>query len=214
MLVGTWLGLPALVATQVSGDVPVVGAVARGEQGAVALTLGLHVRSGRELVAAMTKGNAPTHQATTDAASGLTLLTARPGHEAPPVALGVIGNTLLAALGRADLEQLGPYVGRTLAARSPRESAVVVTVPASALSGAAADAVRSHWQRARAELDRTDRDTAQSDDGQIEVVEQPLDLVLLSLGQHEAHVRRAPLDLAGEELDDAQLGHGVPPRYA
>ena len=156
MAVGTLLGLPAHVVTLLSDDLPVVGAVASTSGRPPTVVLGIHVRSGREVVAVLTTGNSATHEARPASPGGVTVLSPKnaPGPSGP--VLGVQGNTLLVGTSPSGLEQVGPFVARTLPTRKMPASALSVVVPASALEGPAAEWLEQEWQVHRKALEQKD----------------------------------------------------------
>jgi hypothetical protein len=157
VLAASMLGLPPLVSGQIDADVPVVGALAGTEGGEPGWVVGLHVKSGRELVAQLGSGADASYAPRTDAASGVVVLEAKPGRASSGVVLGVVGNYLLASQRVEDLTALGPYVARSLPKQpQPREPIVVVARQA-ALKGPVVAGVRRIWRRYALELERADR---------------------------------------------------------
>ncbi len=156
MAVGTLLGLPAHVVTLLSGDVPVVGALAAASSRPLAGVVGVHVRSGREVVAVLTNGNSATHEAQPTTAGGVTVLSPKSASGSGGPVLGVLGNYLLVGTSPGDLERLGPFVARTLPTRKMPASALTVVAPATALDGPAAEWLERQWQVYRKALEQKD----------------------------------------------------------
>ncbi len=139
-------GLPVQAASALLLEQPAAGAFVLGAEGAPSFVLACRVRSGSELVVALGKGGAPAWRATSDAASGLTTLTAKDGS-----AFGVVGDRLVFASAPAALDGAGAYVARVLAARPPAESALRLDVVAAAFPRLAS-LLGARWQAARASL--------------------------------------------------------------
>jgi hypothetical protein len=156
MAVGTLLGLPAHVVTLMSEDLPVVGALASASSRPLVGVVGIHVRSGREVVAVLTTGNAASHEAQPTTPGGLTVLSRKHPKGSGGTVLGVLGNYLLVGTSPSDLERLGPFVARTLPKRKMTASALSVVTPAAALEGPAAEWLERQWQAYRKTLERKD----------------------------------------------------------
>jgi hypothetical protein len=165
MLAATVLGLPATAASQIREDAPLVGAVADAASEHPRFAVGIRVRSGRELLALLTTGNTPSHQTQPDPSSGLMLLTARSAQAGEPVALGLLGDTLLVASRAPDLKRLGPFVARTLPTAKPLRGSISAVVRQAALAGPVAHRLLALWQTYRAELQRTDYENRQKHGG-------------------------------------------------
>lgn len=155
VLVTTLLGLPPTSAGAFDADVASVGAVVSPAPDQLAVVLGIHVKSGRELIAALTTGNDPRFAAKMDAASGVTLLEPKRG--AVDMALGMVGNHLIAAQTEDHLKRFGPFVARTLPKRELPAEGIVANVPKKALSGPLAKKVRARWKAFSTELEQQDR---------------------------------------------------------
>ncbi|AKT37754.1 hypothetical protein [Chondromyces crocatus] len=175
-LVANVLGLPPTVASEIDGNVPVVGAVVdRGtapapgglgvEHQAPRAVVGVHVKSGPRFVDQLTKGEAARYQARVDEATSITVLEPKSASPAGSAAseegpggagagaLGVLGNYLLVAPAVADLTAVGPYVARTLSQGAAPKEDVVVDVPRAAIGGPILGAVREAWERVRPALE-------------------------------------------------------------
>jgi hypothetical protein len=155
ILVTTLLGLPPTSAGAVDTDVPAVAALVAASPDRVAMVVGLHVQSGRELIAALTTGDAAKFTAKADP-SGVTLLEPRAGPSGD-FALGIVGNHLLAAPERGLLSRFGPFVARTLPTREMPSDGIVAVVPKQALAGPVPSRLRARWKAYAAELVAADR---------------------------------------------------------
>lgn len=155
MLAATLLGMPPTAATNIDKNVPLVGAILEGEKGAFTAVLGMHLRSGRETVAALTKGSDARYreQAGKD---GMVTLEPVQGKAAKTVALAVVGNYLLASPSRAAVEKAGPYVARTLPKQPAPKEPIVVDIKESALKGTLAKRLRDAWKMQRDKLEQKD----------------------------------------------------------
>ena len=159
LMAGTLIGLSGSVAGSISGDVPMVGALVDDpkSESRISGVAGMHVRSGSELVASLTKGSAAAYTARRDAPSGVTLLEPIKGKAPEDVALGVVGNYLLAAR-RSDLVlAFGPYVARTLPKAEIPPEPVAVIAKKKALSGAVTKLVRDSWASYKKTLEGKDQ---------------------------------------------------------
>ena len=157
MAVGMLVGLPAQVVTLISDELPLVGALASTPSRRLVSAVGIHVRSGREVVAVLTTGNSATHTAQRSERSGVTVLTAKDTARTGGPALGVLENYLLIATVASDLERLGPFVARTLPTREMPTVALRVAAPAAALEGPAAEWFEQEWKAYRKALEQKDR---------------------------------------------------------
>ena len=136
--------LPLVVANALVLERPCHGAVVSAGGSSTVSAVACHVRSGPELVQALSAGTSAARRAVLDAATGLTVLTST---TAPP--LGVVDDFLVASTDEATLRAVGPYLARALPRRALPSESVVVEVPTSALKGALDRVVRARWQRAR-----------------------------------------------------------------
>ncbi len=153
LLLATLLELPAVAASGISADRPLVGALLVPQAGEPGMVFGVRLTSGAELIARIATGpDAPF--TTTPKAFGLTLLGRKKGSG---LALGVLADHLLAARQAAELESVGPWLVRTLARKAPPSDALVLDVPESALSGALTTALSRSWQAYQQELREIDR---------------------------------------------------------
>ncbi|MBX3182189.1 MAG: hypothetical protein KIT72_09960 [Polyangiaceae bacterium] len=165
VLVTTLTGLPPTVSSSVDAKVPVHGALVEVGEAELAVVIGVHVRSGRELIAASSRGADARFDAKPDTASGVTELIAKnPGKDAT-LGLGVIGNYLLIASRREALTLAGPYVARTLPGSPPAKEPIVVTSPKEVLSGTLAKRIREVWKKRREQLEAADVEARKQRDG-------------------------------------------------
>jgi hypothetical protein len=152
MLASTLLGLPNDVAGHIDSHIPVVGILLDAGKGHPVAVVGLHVVSGRELVADLTTGKNAKYRSRVDPASGVVVLEAVPGKAPEDVSLGVVGNYLLVSDNSEHLVTGGPYVARTLPKRSMPPDPVTLIVPKQALSGPIAAQLEQAWSDYRARL--------------------------------------------------------------
>lgn len=154
MLVGTLAGLPAAAASTIDANVAAVGVLVDAGGGTEpSLVLGVHVRSGGELVARVADGSKASYDKSAGE-QGLTVLTAKAGKAPEDIHLGVVGNYLLISRDAAALKKAGPYVARTLPDRVEKQPApLTLRADEKALSGPIAKGVRGYWKRTRAKLD-------------------------------------------------------------
>lgn len=140
------VGLPVQAASALVLDQPAAGALLVAESGAASAVFACRVRSGRELVLALSGGAAPARHANVDAASGLTTLVGSDGS-----AFGVVGDWLVLASTTDALASAGPYVARVLGARPAAADALRVDVPAAAFPRLV-KLLGARWQTLRASL--------------------------------------------------------------
>jgi hypothetical protein len=154
LLASAW-GLPLLAADSIDAELPLFGALLQGGAEGSSLVLGVHVKSGRELVAKLTTGNAPAFRAEPADPNGLVRFASTQGKPEAFV-LGVLDNYLLfgpaTGLGKA-----GPYVARTLSAQPLPREPIAITAPKAALAGPFSSALRAAWGARRAELESAER---------------------------------------------------------
>src|SRR5690606_21834221 len=118
VMVATLLGLPMTTSGAFDSEVATAGVLVSPAPNEISVVLGIHTKSGRELVAALSTGNEAKYSAKLDQASGVTLLEPKPGRDAS-MAMGVIGNHLITAPKAELVTRFGPYVARTLSTRVP-----------------------------------------------------------------------------------------------
>ncbi|WP_437648451.1 hypothetical protein [Sorangium sp. So ce362] len=147
-LAASLLGLPIAVASEIDGNVPLLGAAVESpDLPRPRAALGIHVKDGGRLIDQLTRGEGARFRAKPDAATSIALL--EPLQGASPVALGVLGNYLLVAESPSDLTTLGPYVARTMPqAQVPKED-LAIEIPRPAIDGPVLRAARSAWDKAR-----------------------------------------------------------------
>ncbi|WP_437600821.1 hypothetical protein WMF28_04600 [Sorangium sp. So ce590] len=147
-LAASLLGLPIAVASEIDGNVPLLGAAVESpDRPRPRAALGIHVKDGGRLIDQLTRGEGARFRAKPDAATSIALL--EPLQGASPVALGVLGNYLLVAESPSDLTTLGPYVARTMPqAQVPKED-LAIEIPRPAIEGPVLRAARSAWDEAR-----------------------------------------------------------------
>jgi hypothetical protein len=189
------LGLPARIAGALEFDRPLAGAILASDVGAPSVVIACRVRSGNELVLALSGGTKPEWRAVREANSGLTVLTASDGS-----AFGVIGDWLVLASAPGELASAGPYVARVLGARPPAETAVRIEVAGSAFDGLAG-ALRARWAASRASsallAARTQADAGRpADFADPEAILRVADGAVASLGELVASSRAAVVTLS------------------
>jgi hypothetical protein len=165
MLVTSMLGLAASVAGSIDPDVPTVGVVTSTSPEQASVVLAIHVKSGRELVAALSTGNDPMFRTSPDAASGITLLDPILPRGKQDLHLGVLGNYLIAASTRDELVRAGPFAARTLPTRDPKADGLIGTLEGASLKGPIASTLRNRWKRVASELDAADRKKREQEGG-------------------------------------------------
>lgn len=165
LLVATMLGLPAAAADSIDPDMAMTGAATSGDKGGVEVAVAVHVRSGRELIARLSAGADANYTAREDAASAMTVLEPKAGKASTEVALGVVGNYLVAARRVADLTKVGPYAARSLPKEPPAKRPISLTLDKRALSGPIAESIREAWKQKKAELEKLDADNRQKHGG-------------------------------------------------
>jgi hypothetical protein len=158
MLAAALLELPHAVAGMFDANVPMHGALVADPSGSVAWVLGLHVRSGRELGAALTNGADASYSGRTDEASGVLLLEAKAkAKDMTLPALGIVGNYLLVAERARVLPLVGPFVARTLPKRPPPSEPIVLTARQQSLAGPVARQLQRLWREQASELKTLDQ---------------------------------------------------------
>ncbi|MEB2311486.1 MAG: hypothetical protein OZ928_06525 [Polyangiaceae bacterium] len=165
LLSTTLLGLPAATAGLLDESTPVLGAIVE-QDGEPRIVLGLHVRNGREVIAALASGSDAKYRAKRDDASGLTVLEPVPGKAPAEIRLGVAGSYLVASKDAAALVAAGPYVARTLSGRPmPAGGGIVVVADHRALAGPIATQVKTAWKLYREHLAKSAEDERASHGG-------------------------------------------------
>jgi hypothetical protein len=165
MLAATVLELPHAVAGMFDANVPLLGALVTEPSGSAAWVLGLHVKSGRELAAALTSGADASYASRTDEASGVLLLEPKSKNNPTQPALGIVGNYLLVAERAALLSLAGPFVARTLPKRPPPSEPIVLTARQPALAGPVAKQLQRLWREQASELKTLDQKNRQDRGG-------------------------------------------------
>ncbi len=158
LMLGTLLGWSGAVSGQFSGDVPLLGVLLEDAESdaQVAAVVGVHVRSGPELVATHTKGASAGYTSRRDDASGVTLLEPVPGKAPTDYSVGVVGNYLVVGLRQAHVVAAGPYLAKTLSKKPPPPEPIVVVVERPALSKNVARLLDGAWTAYRTRLERQD----------------------------------------------------------
>ena len=146
VLAGAW-GLPLPVAGALSLERPVVGVLLAGDDAGLGAVVACRVRSGAEVLRELTTGATPSRQKAPDSKDDLAVLR---GGSGP--ALGIVGDSLLAASDEAALRAAGPYVGRALARRGAAREPLALEVGTAALRGPLDRMLRTRWQRTRAQF--------------------------------------------------------------
>ena len=182
MLAATLAGLPPLSADSFDADLPGVGLLVQGANGAPGWVLAAHVVSGPELVAKLTTGDhAPFHVAKTSA-PGLTSLAASspPGAvlEPPLFALGVFDNYLLAASSAEVLAAAGPYSARMLPRHPAAQAPLALRFTQRALEGQVVPALRSVWAGYRTRLTHLDQSDRSAHGGRAPDFADPAQVIL------------------------------------
>lgn len=158
MLAATLLGLPPDAAGLID-DLPVRGVLVLDDQRAPRVVLGLHVRSGKEVVASLSTGAKARFHARHDKKSGVTLLEPVKGKASSDVALGVVGHYLLCAKVPVVVEAAGPYVARTLPTKKSPPGPIVAVIDHKALSGPVASHLAGGWKSYKKRLKQSSHDT-------------------------------------------------------
>ncbi|HRI69526.1 MAG TPA: hypothetical protein PK156_35085 [Polyangium sp.] len=144
-LAATLFGFPITIGSEIDGNVPVVAAVLEGRDGGKPrMALGLHLRSPDKFIQLATQGEAARHVMRVDEKTKMTLIEPK-GGGAGSVALGVLGNYLVAAPTAEDLADVGPYVVRNLTTAKMPTNDITVDMPRTALEGPVAKTLRSKW---------------------------------------------------------------------
>ena len=164
MLAATLLELPHAVAGMFDANVPLVGALLADASGAGAWVLGLHVKSGKELAAALTAGADASYAGRLDGASGVFLLEPKAKKDST-FALGIVNNYLLVAERAPVLPLAGPFVARTLPKRPVPTESIVLTARQAALSGPVPKQLHRLWREQAAELKTLDQKNRQERGG-------------------------------------------------
>lgn len=143
-LVATLLGLPIMLAAEIDGGIPIVGALVDGGEGQeLRGTIGLHVRDGDRFIAQLTRPAEARFAARVDPASHMTYLETKADSPKGSPALAVLGNYLLAARTAGELVQLGPYVARTLPTKPMPKEELAIEANGAALAGPVSKSARA-----------------------------------------------------------------------
>lgn len=138
-------GLPLTVGSEIDGNVPVVGAVLEGRDGArTRVAIGLHLRAADKFIHQVTKGENARHAARVDEKTKITLIEPTGGGTGS-AAIGVLGNYLVAAPTIDELLDVGPYVVRNLTTAKMSKNDMTFDVPRTALEGPVGKLIRSKW---------------------------------------------------------------------
>lgn len=144
-LAATLLGLPLIVASEIDGNVPVVGAVLDGRDGGKPrAAIALHLRAADKFIHQVTTGENARHVSRVDEQTKITLIEPKGGGTGS-AALGVLGNYLIAAPTAAELVDVGPYVVRNLTTTKMPKNDMTFELPRAALEGPVTKTVRSKW---------------------------------------------------------------------
>lgn len=152
MLATMLLGFSSDVAGLVDAHIPVVGVLLDAGKGRPVAVIGLHVVSGRELVADLTTGKNARYHPRLDKPSGVTVLDPVHGKAPEGMSLGLVGNYLLVSDTSEHLVTGGPFVARTLPKRKIPSESITLVVPKTALSGPVAAKLRQAWADYRTRL--------------------------------------------------------------
>ncbi len=152
ILVTTLTGLPPTAASSIDAGLPVVGAVVDVGEGNPGLVLAAHLRSGRELIAAVTKGADARFDAKRNDETQITMLSPKNPGNAEPLGMGVLGNYLIVGTVPAAVDQAGPYVVRTLTKQAAPKEPIVAIASEKALAGPIATRIKAAWKRRREQL--------------------------------------------------------------
>ncbi|MBN2193160.1 MAG: hypothetical protein JW751_10125 [Polyangiaceae bacterium] len=148
-------GIPAAYAPGVTLERPVTGVVVDATPPRFVMAWPL--RSGRELVAALTTGREPTHRASEASDRTVTVLEPVTGTRANRPVIGVNGNHLLVGGRAEDLARFGPYVARALGRRVMPTGPIEIVVPRAVLRDIVSDRIGERWARERERLESLDR---------------------------------------------------------
>lgn len=156
ILVTTLTGLPPTAASLIDADLPAVGALIELGEGDPGVVLAVHLRSGRELIAAVTKGADARFDTKRNDQTQINMLTPKNPGNAQPLGLGVLGNYLIVGNVPAAVEQAGPYVVRTLTKQAAPKEPIVAIASEKALSGPVAKRIKAAWKKRREQLQAMD----------------------------------------------------------
>ena len=201
LLLATLLGLSPLAADSIDSELPLFGALLADPGTGPSLVLGIHVSDGRELLAKLTTGNAPSFRA--DPADPSGLVTLAPLRAEPKAfVLAVVDNYLVVGK-RPTLAKAGAYVARTLPARALPSKALALIVPKAALAGALSNAIRQAWQARRTELEAADKRAREAHGGRPPDFADPAAVI----GAVDALIQHALSVLAS--ADQLEMGAGA-----
>ncbi|MGE0322313.1 MAG: hypothetical protein AB7S68_08420 [Polyangiaceae bacterium] len=156
ILVTTLTGLPPTAASSIDADLPVVGALIDLGDGDPGLVLAVHLRSGRELLAAVTKGADARFDVKRNDETQINMLTPKNPGNAEVLGMGVLGNYLLVGNVSEALDKAGPYAVRTLTKQAAPKEPVVAIASEKALAGPIAKRIKAAWKKRREQLQEMD----------------------------------------------------------
>ncbi|MCA9647258.1 MAG: hypothetical protein KC492_41500, partial [Myxococcales bacterium] len=156
VLVTTLTGLPPTASSSIDAGLPVVGALVDVGEGDPGLVLAVHLRSGRELIAAVTKGADARFEMKRNDETQISMLTPRNPGNAQPLGMGVLGNYLLVGNVPAALDKAGPYVVRTLSKQAAPKEPIVALASEKALAGPVSKRIKAAWKKRREQLQEMD----------------------------------------------------------
>lgn len=157
VLLATSLSLPPSAAGNLDETLPMVGALlSRTAAAEPDVVLGMHVRSGAELVASLTLGDAAKFRRL-ELGERLVRLLPAPGAPELNGALGVSGNYLLLATRVEALSEAGRFVAEGVSRRARSEPGLTLRAGDKVLAGPASKALRDAWSAKRALLEARER---------------------------------------------------------
>ncbi len=200
------LGIPASYAPGVTLERPVTGVVV--DAAPPRLVLALPLRSGRELVAALTTGQSPTHRAAETLEPTVVVLEREGGGAGEPT-IGVTGNSLLVGARAEDLARFGPYAARTLGRRAMPSGPIEIVVPRGVLEPVLARRVGERWAGERERLQQLERQSRTAHGGRAADFAEPAAVIEILDGLVEsargciasADELRLTIDLGPERLE-------------
>jgi len=144
-MVATLFSLPITVGSEIDGNVPVVGAILEGREGArTRVAMALHLRAADKFIHLLVQGENARHVKSVDEKTQITILELQSGVLGSP-AIGVLGNYLVAAPTKEILLEVGPYVVRNLTTAKMPTNDITIDMPRAALEGPVAKMIRSRW---------------------------------------------------------------------
>lgn len=157
VLLATSLSLPPAAAGSMDETLPLAGVLlSRKDAERPDVVVGMHVRSGSELVAALTLGDAAKFRQL-ELGPRIVRLLAAPGAAQFDGALGVSGNYLLLATDVTALTEAGRFVAEIVSKRAHDAPGLTLSATEGVLTRLLAKRLREAWQTWRAALAQRDR---------------------------------------------------------